>query len=74
MLSAVSGRKPPQGTLVGQQAILYKFNASGGLIWQTDFPTVYQENGYTAAPPNIWSSGGTEVIMVLKTLTGPAEG
>ena len=60
----VTGHKSRQGTLEGQQATLYKFNASGGVVWQTDFPTVYQENGYTTAPPNIWNSGGVEVIMV----------
>ena len=60
----VIGRRPGQGTAVGQQATLYKFNAGGGLLWQTDFPAVNQKNGYTTAPPNIWSSGGTEVIMV----------
>jgi outer membrane protein assembly factor BamB len=60
----VTGRRPRQGMVVGQQATLYKFNAGGGLLWQTDFPVVNQENGYTTAPPNIWSSGGTEVIMV----------
>jgi hypothetical protein len=60
----VTGRKSRQGTVTGQQATLYKFNAGGGLVWQTDFPVVNQENGYTTAPPNIWSSGGAEVIMV----------
>lgn len=60
----VTGRGRRNGTLVGQQVTLYKFNPGGGLVWQTDFPAVNQENGYTTAPPNIWSSGGTEVIMV----------
>jgi hypothetical protein len=60
----VTGRKSREGTVVGQQATLYKFNAGGGVLWQKDFPVVNQENGYTTAPPNIWSSGGTEVIMV----------
>jgi hypothetical protein len=53
-----------------RRSTLYKFTAGGGLLWTTDFPDFYSSfpstegRGYTTAPPNIWSSGGTEVIMV----------
>ncbi len=53
-----------------RRSTLYKFAADGSLLWHTDFPDFYasfpstEGRGYTTAPPNIWSSGGTEVIMV----------
>jgi hypothetical protein len=71
----VTGRRSRQGTLVDQQATVYKFSPGGGLVWKNDFPAVNQEHGYTTAPPNIWSSGGTKVIMVpavYRTATGLA--
>jgi hypothetical protein len=56
--------------VVRQRSTLYKFSAGGDLLWTTDFPDFYsafpatEGRGYTTAPPNIWSFGGTEVIMV----------
>jgi hypothetical protein len=56
--------------VVRQRSTLYKFSAGGDLLWHVDFPDFYsafpstEGRGYTTAPPNIWSSGGTEVIMV----------
>jgi hypothetical protein len=56
--------------VVRQRSTLYKFSAGGDLLWHVDFPDFYsafpatEGRGYTTAPPNIWSHGGTEVIMV----------
>jgi hypothetical protein len=50
------------------ESTLHKFSASGGWLYQP-FPqrwdgTKYSSRGDANAPPNIWSSNGTEVIIV----------
>ncbi|HEV8392329.1 MAG TPA: hypothetical protein VGQ35_20915 [Dongiaceae bacterium] len=46
-----------------QKSILHKFTAGGGWLYQTPFPEHYK-GAVTSAAPNIWKSGGAEVIMV----------
>jgi hypothetical protein len=51
------------------ESTLHKFSASGGWLYQAPFPqrwsgTKYSSRGDANAPPNIWSSNGTEVVIV----------
>ena len=48
---------------------LHKFAAAGALLWSAPFPEFTSlgkpaGRGATTAPPNIWKSGGVEVVMV----------
>ena len=56
-----------------QKSTLHKFTLGGGWLYQTPFPG-NAANAVTTAAPNIWKSGGTEVIMVPITDTVPNTG
>jgi outer membrane protein assembly factor BamB len=44
---------------------LYKFTPGGGLLWRARLPAgELGRGGNASAPPNIWQSSGTEVVMV----------
>jgi outer membrane protein assembly factor BamB len=60
-------------TIVRTDSMLFKFSADGDTVWSVQlpqlpsgFPTI-DNGGYTAASPNIWISGGTEVLMLTST-------
>ena len=68
-------RKGSEGT--HYKSWLHKFTPSGGWLFATQFPEqfaaspAYAGNGATTAPPNIWNSNGTEVVMVPAVYKGP---
>jgi hypothetical protein len=50
-------------TVTRSESMLHKFTPSGGWVQQIPFPQ-HGGRGFTSAPPNIWRSGGVEVVMV----------
>ena len=68
-------RNGSQGT--HYKSWLHKFTTSGGWLFVAPFPEqfaaypAYAGSGATTAPPNIWTSNGTEVIMVPVVYKGP---
>jgi hypothetical protein len=61
----VRDHKPGKPPVIRHISELYKFSPGGGLLWHTRLPAGELARGANAsAPPNIWQSSGTEVVMV----------
>jgi outer membrane protein assembly factor BamB len=49
------------------ESVLYRFNATGAMLWASPFPLGYGAfpgTGRTSASPNIWHYGADEIIVV----------